>query len=223
VPGSAFIYSVSTDVLGGVLQAAMGQSLPEVMRSLITEPLGIRDTGFAVTDDARLATPYVNDEPEPRRLADDEILTDPNQPEVAGARFTPSRIFDPASFPSGGSGMAGTAGGVLTLLEAIRLDASDGAARLLARPTARSLFTGQIGALEIGPGTTVSFAGAVVIDPVAAGTPQSAGTLSWGGAYGHTWSVDPERELSVVTVTNTIPEGANGQFVADVRDAIYGA
>jgi len=222
-PGTAFIYSVSTDVLGAILQIVTGQTLPDVVRTLVTEPLGIRDTGFEVTDVDRLATPYVNDTPVPHPLAENEMVSSPDWGDAAGVRFSPSRIFDPTSFPSGGAGMAGTAEGTMTLLEAIRRDAQDGEARLLARDTARALFTGQIGGLEVQPGVTFSFTGAVVADPTQAGTPQSVGTLSWGGVYGHSWFIDPERELVVLILTNTIYEGMSGQLPVDVRDALYGS
>jgi CubicO group peptidase (beta-lactamase class C family) len=63
----------------------------------------------------------------------------------------------------------------------------------------------------------------VLVDPVAAGSPQSAGTLQWGGAYGHSWFVDRVQGLSVVALTNTTFEGMSGRFTTDVRDAVYGA
>lgn len=53
--------SVELDVVGSVLEAATGHSLPEVVRQLIGEPLGWRDTGFTLRDAARLATPHADD------------------------------------------------------------------------------------------------------------------------------------------------------------------
>ncbi len=60
----------------------------------------------------------------------------------------------------------------------------------------------------------------MLVDPVAAGSPQSAGTLQWGGVYGHTWFVDAARELTVAALTNTSLEGLFGRFPVDVRDAV---
>ncbi len=62
---------------------------------------------------------------------------------------------------------------------------------------------------------------AVLVDPAAAGTPQSKGTIHGGGAYGHDWFVDPVENITVVMLTNTAFEGMWGQFTRDVRDAIY--
>ncbi|QQP97393.1 serine hydrolase [Lysobacter enzymogenes] len=61
----------------------------------------------------------------------------------------------------------------------------------------------------------------MLTDPLAAATPQSRGTLAWGGVYGHSWFLDPQRGLSVVALTNTALEGMDGQFTLDLRDAVY--
>jgi CubicO group peptidase (beta-lactamase class C family) len=63
----------------------------------------------------------------------------------------------------------------------------------------------------------------VLVDPQAAQSPQSAGTMSWGGAYGHSWFIDPTRRLTVVSLTNTAIEGMAGRFTVDLRDAVYGS
>ena len=53
------------------------------------------------------------------------------------------------------------------------------------------------------------------------GLPQSAGTLNWGGVYGHTWFVDPAKKITVVALTNTAPEGLVGKFPNALRAAVY--
>lgn len=57
-PGKGWRYSLSIDVLGGVMEAETHQSLPDIVRETVTGPLGMKDTGFAVTDPDRLAVPY---------------------------------------------------------------------------------------------------------------------------------------------------------------------
>jgi CubicO group peptidase (beta-lactamase class C family) len=52
-------------------------------------------------------------------------------------------------------------------------------------------------------------------------SPQSPGTWSWGGAWGHSWFVDPVLPQVVVALTNTAAEGMLGKFTLDVRDAVY--
>ena len=59
-PGSEWNYSVSTDVLGRVVEVASGQSLDEFFATRIFAPLGMTETGFCVSEDAlpRLAALY---------------------------------------------------------------------------------------------------------------------------------------------------------------------
>jgi len=131
--------------------------------------------------------------------------------------YSPSRALDPKAFPSGGAGMVGTAPDVMRLLEAIRT----GGKPIMSAATAASMMRNQIGSLAgPGPGTGFGFGGAVVVDPAAAHT-QSAKTWQWGGVYGHSWFVDPERKLTVVALTNTALEGMWGKFTTDLRDAVY--
>ena len=54
-PGSAFMYSPATDWLGLVVEAVCGRSLDEAITAIITEPLGMTRTGFALDDRARAA------------------------------------------------------------------------------------------------------------------------------------------------------------------------
>jgi CubicO group peptidase (beta-lactamase class C family) len=216
-PGSAWAYSLALDVLGAVLEQAAGESLGDLVRSRIAGPLGLADTGFGPPDRSRLATAYADGSPEPVRMGDRYAIPAP-QP-FAGLSFAPGRIFDPASYPSGGAGMAGTAGDFLMFLEALRR----GGAPILKPETVQAMATSQIPGLAMpeSPGTTFGYGFALVADPAAAGVPMTAGTWRWGGVYGHSWFVDPARRLSVVGLTNTAFEGMNGRFVADLRAAIY--
>lgn len=59
-PGREFYYSYGYDVLGYVLEQISGLTLDEFLRREVFEPLGMRDTGFAVpkASTKRLATLY---------------------------------------------------------------------------------------------------------------------------------------------------------------------
>ncbi|MGO4727821.1 MULTISPECIES: serine hydrolase domain-containing protein [unclassified Inquilinus] len=216
-PGAAWSYSVALDVLGAALERAAGESLGELVRRRITEPLGLNDTGFAPPDRSRLAVAYADDEAGPVRMGEHHVI--PATRPFAGLSYAPGRIFDPASYPSGGAGMAGTAGDFLVFLEALRR----GGAPILKPETVQAMATSQIPGLAMpeSPGTTFGYGFALVTDPAAAGVPMTAGTWRWGGVYGHSWFVDPAKRLSVVGLTNTAPEGMNGRFVAEMRAAIY--
>ena len=52
-PGAGFHYSISTDLLGFLVARLDGESLGEVLARRVFAPLGMRDTGFAVSRDRR--------------------------------------------------------------------------------------------------------------------------------------------------------------------------
>jgi CubicO group peptidase (beta-lactamase class C family) len=214
-PGHGWGYSMSLDVLGAVIEQATGLKLPEAIAAIVTGPVGMGDTAFSVADTRRLVAHYGDASPRPRRLVGDDAVPFFGNP----VRLSPGRIFNPRAFPSGGAGMAGTAGDVIRLLESLRT----GHSPVLDAASTRSIFDIQArtGGLAAGAGWEFGFGGAVLVEPETAGTPQSRGTLQWDGAYGHKWFIDPARGLTVVALTNTAFEGMNGRFPADLRDAIY--
>lgn len=218
-PGTAWGYSLATDVLGAVIEQAHGEPLEAAVRQLVTAPLGMVDTGFVALDAQRVATAYVNDAPRPHPLAEGETVS-PFEGAI-GISYSPARIFDPQAFPSGGAGMAGTAGDFLRLLEALR----QGGGALLPDELIAEMARDQTGGQELpnAPGFGFGLGFSVLRDPALAASPESEGTWRWGGAYGHAWFVDRARGLSVVAFTNTLYEGMSGRFVTDLRDAVYGA
>ncbi|MBN6151988.1 beta-lactamase family protein [Xanthomonas sp. AmX2] len=216
-PGSGWGYSLSIDVAGAVLEAAAGQPLPALVRELVTAPLGMHATDFHADDPARLAVPYVGGEPQPHRLGEGESVAP--FPDTAGIVFHPSRALDRNAFASAGAGMVGSAGDVLRLLEALRR----GGAPLMPAALAAEMGRAQAGEFgpPDGPGWGYGLGFAVLRDPAPTATPEAPGTWRWGGAYGHSWFVDPARQLSVVALTNTLYEGMSGTFVVELRDAVY--
>ena len=215
-PGKSWNYSLGIDVIGAVLERADDAPLQDVVSQRITGPLEMTDTAFYCREPSRLAVPYVNDQPEPILMSDPAVVT--LLPGTA-IRYSPSRALNPHAFPSGGCGMVGTAEDFLRFLEAVR----KGGAPILERRSVHAMTSNQIGELTtlLGPGTGFGIGAAVITDPTAAQTPQAAGTLTWGGVYGHNWFVDPQRRLSVVSLSNTALEGMNGAFPGELRNAIY--
>jgi CubicO group peptidase (beta-lactamase class C family) len=220
-PGSAWCYSLAIDVLGGVIEQVCGMALGQAVKMLITDPLGMRDTSFAASDPSRLAVAYVNDPASnggaPRPLAEGDVVSPFDG--AVGIRYSPQRALDSGAFPSGGAGMAGTAEDLLRLLEALR----GGGAPILSQRAVATMGANHTGTLELpnAPGCGFGLGFSVLVDPAKAASPESPGTWRWGGAYGHSWFVDPARELSVVAFTNTMYEGMSGRFVGDLRDAVY--
>ena len=214
-PGKQWQYSLSIDVLGAVIERATGQPLGAAIADLVTKPLGMTQTSFWVdrAQADRVATAYFNGPSGTARMADPQSIPFA----LSALVYSPSRAFDSKVFPSGGAGMIGSAPDVMRLLEAMR----KGGAPVLGKSTAESMFRNQIEGSGPQPGVGFGFGGAFVIDPKVAKTPQSAGTLFWGGVYGHSWFVDPARKIIVVAMTNTALEGMAGKFPNALVAAVY--
>jgi CubicO group peptidase (beta-lactamase class C family) len=212
-PGAAWIYSVAIDVLGAAMEKAAGKGLHDILTERVGAKLGLADTGFRISDRARLATAYA-DGPPPKPMGEFYVAPFAG---LSGIRFAPDRIFDANSFPSGGAGAACTATDFLTFLEAMRT----GGAGVVSEATTKAMMTNQIGDVPTisGPGSGFGFGGAVVTDPAAGNSPLSAGSWRWGGVYGHSWFVDPARQLSFVLMTNTAVEGMSGRLSQELAEA----
>jgi len=98
-PGERFVYGYNTDILGCVVERVAGAPLDEVIRTRITEPLGMKDTYFYLPTEkrARLTAVYASG-------ADMKIARATNGPRGQGDYVDgPRRSF------SGGAGLVSTA------------------------------------------------------------------------------------------------------------------
>ena len=94
-PGTRWNYSVSTDVIGHLIELISGQRLDAYLREHVLQPLGMTDTSFVVTEEqsTRFAANY-------QRLADDSLkLID----------HPVKSIYRDCAFFSGGGGLVATA------------------------------------------------------------------------------------------------------------------
>jgi CubicO group peptidase (beta-lactamase class C family) len=214
-PGSGWAYGMGIDVLGGLIAEINGSSLEEAVAKYVCLPLGMQDTHFFVTDLERLAVPYADGSPPKRMGEPEEVLDDSGGITV----FSPARIFNADAPQSGGAGMAGTADDVMTML-----DSYNGSGPILKPATIAEALANQIGAIlrrPIDAGKRFGLIGAVLDDPKAARTSSPAGSVDWGGAWGHNWLIDSVNRLTLVICTNVAFEGCNGPFTEQVRDAVY--
>ena len=217
-PGTRFQYSLSTDVLGAVLERAADAPLPTVIARHVTEPLGL--DGLAFTASAavarQLSAAYADGAP-PSLIRDGVPV--PLFPPFA-VRFSLARALDPTSYASGGAGMIGTAAPFLALLEALRTRRVPGVAPALID----RMLTDHVPGLDIemlGPGWGYGYSLSVLRDPAAANSSLARGAVRWGGAYGHSWWIDPASETSAVLLTNTAFEGMTGATRDAFQQAVH--
>ena len=222
-PGSQWNYSVSTDVLGILVERISGQSLPDYFREHIFTPLGMDDTFFTVPADkaARLPQCFAYDPTTKMKLFDKE--------------GTDSLWAQGWSFNSGGGGLASTVadyhrfcrmllnGGALDSVQIIT-------PKTLELMTANHLPGGQdltqmskslfSEAEMAGIGFGLGFA--TTIDSAATLTPCSTGDFYWGGMYSTAFFVDPVEDIIMVFMTQLMPSSTY-PVRREIKTMIYSA
>lgn len=215
-PGSAWRYSIATEVLGVVIERVTGMALPEAIAYWVTRPLGMSASGFHFEGPQILASAYKDHAELPPRIGrTDELLLENGRASVSACRHT-----SPQAWPSAGAGMVGSADDYLRLLECLR----QGGAPLLSRSSTSSLLSNAIGDVHIegrGPGWKFGLGPLLLTDPAQAGQLQGAGTWSWCGVYGCHYWVDPQAGVSLIAMTNTAVAGAWGEFPDALVAATY--
>ena len=221
-PGSAWNYSVSTDVVGRLVEIIAGQSLDDFFRLRIFEPLGMADTAFFVSaeDQDRFAASY-------QRGRDGKLalLDDPAE----------SKYLQPPRFVSGGGGLVSTAPDYLRFAQMLAGGGSFDGKRLLGRKTVGLMAMNHLpggsdmAGRSVGVFSETSMAGfgfglgvSVMLDPAKAQVPGSAGEFAWGGAASTYFWVDPAEDLTVIFMTQFVPSTALN-IRRELRSIVYGA
>ena len=204
-PGSAYNYSLSTDVLGRVVEVAAGQPFEAFLRERIFKPLKMNDTDFVVPDAkwSRLATVYSPDGSGGIRPMRD--------PETFGNTvMSPIAYYkSPKTYFSGGAGLVSTAADYARFGHMLLNGGVLDGARLLSPKTIELMtvsHTGDLGALPVaGPGRGFGLGFFVVTDLATSQTLGSPGNFGWSGIYGTTFWVDPKERLVAVMMVQRYP------------------
>ncbi|WAC24503.1 serine hydrolase domain-containing protein [Blastomonas sp. SL216] len=221
-PGTAWNYSISTDILGAILQRMDDKPLDEVIADRVTRPLGMIDTHFQIPEDKldRVPDCYVFHPTEKMKLYDPGATT-------AWGR-KPVQL-------SGGGGMASTLSDYhrfcRMLLNGGRLDG----ARILGRKTldlmvanhlpgggdltqhSKALFSE---AENAGAGFGLGFA--TTIDNAATGVAGSNGDFYWGGMFSTAFFVDPAEDVIMIFMTQLMPSSTY-PIRREIKSMLYAA
>jgi CubicO group peptidase (beta-lactamase class C family) len=204
-PGTAWNYSVSTDVLAYLVETISGQKFEDFLAERIFAPLGMTDTGFHVPEASRdrLASCYAAAPGGGLVLQDD----------AQGSSF-----LAPPSFVSGGGGLVSTMSDYLRFSSMLLQGGELGEARLLGRKTLELMTSNHLPggkyladmsvslfseAAYDGVGFGLGFS--VTMDPARTLLAGSAGDFGWGGAASTYFWVDPQEELIVILMTQLLP------------------
>jgi sialidase-1 len=199
-PGERFHYSVSSDVLGRLVEVVSGEKLDDYFSQNIFEPLGMADTFFSVPKEKqnRVMQLYANRRGKPLEVA---------------AWHHSIRIMSPNNkFFSGGGGLCSTVNDYLAFSHMLLSKGASEGKRILSEQSVEQMFTNQLGKIDSPPGRGFKFGLGFRCFP--------QGDFGWGGAAGTKFWVHPEKETAIIYMIQMMPnEGP--KFDRIVRDTVY--
>lgn len=221
-PGTAWNYSVATDVLGRVVEVVTGQPLDEVFAERVLGPLGMKDTRWWVGDDDahRLAALYTPHPATGQALRYDAL--------AAQALTRPAML-------SGGGGLISTAADYARFTAMLLGGGTLDGARLLGPRTLRYMTRnhlpggGTLATLGRGQFAEVAYDGvgfglgfSVSVDPVTTKVTTTPGEHAWGGLASTAFWVDPAEDLAVHFFTQLVPSSTY-PVRTELRQLVYAA
>lgn len=219
-PGTAWNYSIATDVLGHLVAVLSGQPFERFLHDRIIAPLGMIDTAFSVAPDklGRFAANYARGEDGRAALLDDPAT---------------STFATPRAIASGGGGLTGTGRDYLRFCRMMLNGGTLNGERLLGRKTIELMTANHLGGDMASMGqarfSESSYAGvgfglgfSVMLDPARAQILGSPGEYAWGGAASTAFWIDPAEDMAVILLTQLTPSSTY-PIRKELRVLTYGA
>ncbi len=218
-PGTTWEYSMSTDVLGRVVEIVSGMTLGEFFTTRITGPLGMRDTGFGATGERAMR------------------IAEPQGDPLTGQRPPMRNVKQPGRWQSGGGGAVSTAADYVRFCQMLLNGGDLDGVRLLAPKTvalmasdhlppgvgygetARARFGALAPVPEMGYGFGLGFA--VRNEPGRSPVPGSVGEFFWGGVTGTYFWIDPREQLIAVLMLAAPDQRLHYRYLS--RQLVYAA
>jgi methyl acetate hydrolase len=221
-PGERWEYGSNIDWCGQVVESVRGKRLGQVFEERIFAPLGMTDTGFALSASMR------------SRLADVHARG-------ADGSLTPMNFALPAEpeIQMGGHGLYATVGDYMRFIRAWLNDGAGANGRVLKAETVRMAVKNGLGDKKIGmlqgvdrslsndaeffPGLPKSWALTFMVNDTAAPTGRPAGAIGWAGLGNLFYWIDRQNGLGGFWATQILPFGDPVSFsgFTDFETALY--
>jgi CubicO group peptidase (beta-lactamase class C family) len=199
-PGTRWSYSSAVDIQGYIVEKLSGQKFGDFLEQRIFKPLKMTDTAFYVSRDkaSRLAAVYVGNR-QTGKIEEPKDLFGMPMP----------TYLEPPSMESGGGGLLGTLGDYARFAQMIANKGELDGVRLLSPASVEMMGTNMIpksvlvnsngiGATRFNEAVGFGLDFMVVNDPRVAGTLEGKGSMSWAGAAGTWFWVDPTNDVIFV-------------------------
>ena len=223
-PGEFFNYSISTDILGFIIERISNMSLEEYFKKNIFEPLEMEDTFFQIPKEKidRLANCYIYDQTNDKYIVEDD--------------FEKSSYIEKPSCYSGGGGLLSTIDDYMKFCNLLQNKGSLNNKNIIGSRTAEFMMSNHLEkdvdlydiakgkwGTNIGKGVGFSLGGSVILDPIKNMSLISKDSFSWGGAASTLFWVDPIEKISVVFMTQMLGNPLSQEIRADLRNLVYQA
>jgi len=214
-PGNKWNYSVSTDVLGYLVEVISGMKLEEYFKTNIFEPLNMEDTSFSCPQEKvdRLASLYEhvpNGEP---RLLEIPFLN--------------------TKMASGGGGLFSTMADYHNFCSMLLNQGEFNGKRLIGRKTLELMTVNHLpnnqdltemseSAFSETPYAGVGFGlgFSVMLDPAKSQTTSDIGEYGWGGAASTVFMINPKEDMFIIFLTQLLPSSTY-QVRRELRSLVY--
>jgi CubicO group peptidase (beta-lactamase class C family) len=223
-PGEAWRYSVAVDLQGVIVERLSGQPLDVFMSERIFKPLKMNDTSFQVPANkvGRFAPLYMPG-------ADGKLVEASTGNNALVQDFTQR-----PGFFSGGGGLLSTAADYARFCQMILNKGELDGARILAPRTVELVSENHLprsvgvtadgrGGVGFAPGQGFGLGFATIEDPALAGTLEGEGTLSWGGAAGTWFWIDPKNDLFFIGMIQRFGGSSGSGAAQQSRTLVYQA
>jgi CubicO group peptidase (beta-lactamase class C family) len=214
-PGTHWMYGLSHDVLGALIQVLSGKTFGKFLQDEIFDPLGMKDTFFRIPEDKKHRLCSLYNRSEDGTLTKNKGMDEHFQPDAA--------------FESGGAGLLSTLGDYSRFAQVLARGGEMDGVRLLGSKTISLMSTNHLSSEQLVDFNWPYHAGygyglgvRVMIDPATGGSNSSLGEFGWCGLAGTWVLIDPKEELSAVYMQQMFPN-FEAYHQPRLRAVIYGA
>lgn len=212
-PGDEWVYSLSSDIQGRLIEVLSGQSLDLFLQQQVFAPLGMSDTGFYVPADKlhRLCEIYAFNQTPP--------LMPYRGPDLADFSKSPPIL-------SGGTGLVSTTTDYWKFAQMLANKGLFNGKRLLQESTVAMMTQNQLpehiqGIWQEDSGLGYGLSMGVVIDADKIVGQGKQGEFYWEGMANSLFFVDPTSNTVAIVMTNIFPCWSL-PLLADMRKLVYG-
>ena len=222
-PGEGWAYGINMDWCGQVVERITGKGLDQVMKERIFEPLGMKNSGFFITDGMRKRLAVLHQRGEDGSLTPLPDLQLPQEPEVF----------------MGGQGLYSTVGDYIRFIRMLLNKGQGEGGRVLKPETVAQMANNGLGARKITafkttipslcndaeffPEITKSWGYSFMINDEKATTGRPAGALGWAGLANSYYWIDTQNGLGGFWTTQVLPFADEASFsnYLEFETAVY--